>query len=58
MITYLEQQLGSLTYPLLLCSLVASVILLERFMILFLFAITGRLKKEGQKVLELSLIHI
>ncbi|MEH6357843.1 MAG: MotA/TolQ/ExbB proton channel family protein [Pseudomonadales bacterium] len=53
MIIYLEQQLGPLTYPLLICSLVASVLLLDRLAILAIASITGRLKKDGRHILEL-----
>lgn len=53
MIVYLEQQLGPLAYPLLLCSIFASVILLERLAVLVLYTLTGRLKKEGQHILDL-----
>ena len=50
--TYFQQQLGPLTYPLLLCALAAAIILLERFSILLWMTITGRLKKESLVLLE------
>ena len=53
MIIYFQQQLGPLAYPLLLCSLVAAVIILERFIILTLTALTGRLNKDGAQLLVL-----
>jgi len=53
MIIYLQQQLGPLAYPLLICSIAASVILLERLAILTITSATGNLKKSGQHILDL-----
>lgn len=47
----LEQQLGPLTYPLFLCSLVAVVILIERALVLGTHTLTGSLRKHSDEVL-------
>lgn len=48
----LTQQLGPLFYPLMACSLIASLILLERLFVLISFTLSGRLIKAGLIVLE------
>lgn len=53
MIIYLEQQLGPLAYPMLICSLIATVILLERLAVLAFYSVTASLKKDGEKLLVL-----
>ncbi|MEW5248164.1 MotA/TolQ/ExbB proton channel family protein [Microbulbifer sp. 2201CG32-9] len=51
MITYFYQQLGPLTYPLLLCALVASIIIMERLAALSIITLSGRLQENGRQLL-------
>ena len=47
-----EQHLGPLSYPLVACSLIALVVLIERFLILSFQSVTGRLHKTSRSVLK------
>lgn len=51
MISTLEQQLGPMLYPLVLCSLIASLIILERLAVLSSYTLSGRLKRAGLNVM-------
>lgn len=52
MLSSLQQQLGLLAYPLLLCALVACIILIERLAMLLWLSISQRLNKQASQLLQ------
>lgn len=52
MMSTMSQGLGPLLYPLLLCSFVASLILLERFVVLASASVSGRLAQAGEQMMQ------
>lgn len=52
MLLSLQQQLGPLAYPLLLCALVASIILIERLGLLLWLSINRQLDKDASQLLQ------